>query len=41
VRRNPRDLSLVPALTAFAALLALFLLLGLGNLVATPAAPES
>jgi len=41
VRRSPRDLSLIPAVTAFATLLALFVLLGLGNLVASPPAPEA
>ena len=40
VLRSPRDLSLIPALTAFATLLVLFVLLGLGNLVAAPPARE-
>jgi hypothetical protein len=41
VRRDPRDLSLIPALTAFAALLALFVLLGLDGLLSTPPAHEA
>jgi len=41
VRRNPRDLSLAPALTAFAALVALFASLELGSLVVAPPALDA
>jgi len=40
VRRDPRDLSMVPAVVALAALVGLFLLLGLGSVVVTPPAQD-